>query len=149
MPSPPFRNWASGFGLEITWFWAKNGTKFEYFLLKFWERLKKFFKGAFFCRSPEKFLKDLFFRDRLKKSFWRPFVILESTCADVLVPWPWPRAFLPLTWPRESLFLEGLFLALASSLVSDSSSGYNIHIVFLYIWAKKNFGVDKTLQNSV
>ena len=27
---PPFGNWASGFGLEIIWFWAKNGTKFEW-----------------------------------------------------------------------------------------------------------------------
>ena len=26
----PFVSWASGFGLEITWYWAKNGTKFEW-----------------------------------------------------------------------------------------------------------------------
>ena len=36
---PPFASWASGFGFEITWYWAKNGTKFEWRL--------------FFCSSPD------------------------------------------------------------------------------------------------
>ena len=31
----------------------------------------------------------------LENFFWRPF-FLESTCACVLGPWPWPRAFLSL-----------------------------------------------------
>ena len=36
---PPLASWASGFGLKITWFRAKNGTKFEW--------------RPFFCSSPD------------------------------------------------------------------------------------------------
>ena len=57
----------------------------HYFLncYNFAERLKNFLENVFLWRSPEKFL-------------WRPFFFLESTCACVLGPWPWPRAFLSL-----------------------------------------------------
>ena len=39
MPLPPFVSWASGFPLEIEWFWAKIGMKFEW-------------RPLFFCSSP-------------------------------------------------------------------------------------------------
>ena len=49
MPPPPFASWASGFELEITWYWAKNGTKFEW---------RPFF---FICSSPDFGRKTFFF----------------------------------------------------------------------------------------
>ena len=58
----------------------------------------KFFWKTFFC---EKFLWRPFFLffifgDRLKNFCEDFFFFLESTCACVLGPWPWPRAFLSL-----------------------------------------------------
>ena len=55
------------------------------------------------------------------------FFFLESTCACVLGPWPWPRAFLSLA-SRVSVLGKAvlglgfllLSLALASSLVSST-----------------------------
>ena len=41
------------------------------------------------------FVKTFFFGDRLK-NFCEDLFFLESTCACVLGPWPWPRAFLSL-----------------------------------------------------
>ena len=84
-------------------------------------------------RSPKKiFLKTFFF-------------FLENTCACVLGPWPWPRAFLslalrgsvlgkavlglerfcprkgcPWPWPWPRIFFVSLALALASSFVSST-----------------------------
>ena len=57
----------------------------------FW---KMFFRGD----RLKNFCEDLFFGDRLK-NFCEDlffFFFLESTCACVLGPWPWPRAFLSL-----------------------------------------------------
>ena len=52
-------------------------------LLKFCGALEKLFGKRFFCGDRLKnFCEDLFFS--------------ESTCACVLGPWPWPRAFLSL-----------------------------------------------------
>ena len=52
---PPFASWASGFGLEITWYWVKNETKFEgrpfFFLLFTW----------FWAKNGTKFEWRLFF----------------------------------------------------------------------------------------
>ena len=56
----PFASWASGFGLEITWYWAKNGTKFEwrpFFLLFTW----------FWAKNGTKFECDIF-------KFWSMFL---------------------------------------------------------------------------
>ena len=55
------------------------------------------------------------------------FFLLENTCACVLGPWPWPRAFLSLA-SRVSVLEKAvlglgfffMFLALASSLVSST-----------------------------
>ena len=44
---PPFASWASGFGLEITWFWAKTGMKFE------WRPFFCCFFVFFFCSSSD------------------------------------------------------------------------------------------------
>ena len=69
-------------------------------------------------RSPEKNFKELFF--------------LENTCACVLGPWPWPRAFprkgCPWPWPR--IFF--VFLALASSLVSSTPP--LVQYLYTYQW---------------
>ena len=81
-----------------------------------WSAWKNFWK-TFFCEIAWKiFVKGFFF-------------FLESTCACVLGPWPWPRAFLSLA-SRVSLLGKavlglglGFFfvsLALASSLVSST-----------------------------
>ena len=70
------------------------------------KRLKNFLENVFLWRSLEKFLWKIFFffGDRLK-NFCEDFFFLESTCACVLGPWP---------WPRECLSSEKLSLALAS-----------------------------------
>ena len=64
-----------------------------------WSAWKIFWK-KFFCGNRLKnFCEDLFFyfEGRLK-NFCEDlfFFFLESTCACVLGPWPWPRAFLSL-----------------------------------------------------
>ena len=82
------------------------------------KRLKNFLENVFLWRSLEKnFCEDLF------------FFFLESTCACVLGPWPWPRAFLSLASRVSVLgkavlgFGLGFFfvsLALTSSLASST-----------------------------
>ena len=58
------------------------------------DRLKKFCEDLFLFN----FCEDLFFvfGDGLKNFCEDLFFFLESTCACVLGPWPWPRAFLSL-----------------------------------------------------
>ena len=63
------------------------------------ERLKNFLESVFLWRSLKKFLWRpffFFFGDRQKKFCENLFFFLESSCACVLGPWPWPRAFLSL-----------------------------------------------------
>ena len=74
--------------------WPVLGSRIALFfeLLKFCGAVEKFFWKTFFCGDRQKnFCVDLsfFFFNRLKN-------FLESTCACVLGPWPWPRAFLSL-----------------------------------------------------
>ena len=99
-------------------------------LLKFCGALEKFFGKRFFVEIAWKiFLKTFFFWRSPKKFLWRLFFCLESTCACVLGPWPWPRAFVSLA-SRVSVLGKavlglclGFFfvsLALASSLVSST-----------------------------
>ena len=80
--------------------WPVLGSRTALFfeLLKFCEALEKFFGKRFFVEIARKiFVKTFFFRRSPKKFLWRPFFFyLESTCACVLGPWPWPRAFLSL-----------------------------------------------------
>ena len=49
--------------------------------------MKNFCEDLFFLRSPEK---------KFLKIFVLFFFFLDNTCACVLGPWPWPRAFLSL-----------------------------------------------------
>ena len=88
-------------------------------VLKNWpvlgSRTALFFKMLKFCETLEKYFGKRFFVEIAWKSFffffeiaWKIFVktfVLESTCACVLGPWP---------WPREGLSSERLSLALAS-----------------------------------
>ena len=76
-------------------------TALVFDLLNFCEALEKFFGKRFLWRSLEKFVWKpfffFFFGDRLKifcENLF--FFFLESTCACVLGPWPWPQAFLSL-----------------------------------------------------
>ena len=92
-------------------------------------RTALFFKLLKFCGALEKiFGKRFFCGDRLK-NFCEDYFFLESTCACVLGPWPWPRAFLSLASNVSVLGKAvlglglGFFfvsLALASSLVSST-----------------------------
>ena len=78
-----------------------------------WSAWKIFWITFFRGDCLKNFCEDLFFGDRPKKFFLRPFFFfLESTCACVLGPQPWPRAF--CSWPQECLSSERLSLALAS-----------------------------------
>ena len=64
-----------------------------------WSAWKIFLKTFFLWRSPEKFLWRPFFLKIAWKIFVKTFILflfLESTCACVLGPWPWPQAFLSL-----------------------------------------------------
>ena len=58
-------------------------------------RTAVFFELLKFCGALEKFFGKLFRGDRLK-NFCEDLFLLESTCACVLGPWLWPRAFLSL-----------------------------------------------------
>ena len=58
-------------------------------------RTALFFELLKFCGALEKFLENVFCGDRVK-NFCEDLFFLESTCACVLGPWPWPRAFLSL-----------------------------------------------------
>ena len=63
-----------------------------------WSAWKNIWK-TFFCEIARKiFVKTFFFFfwDRLKSFCEGLFFFLENTCACVLGPWPWPRAFLSL-----------------------------------------------------
>ena len=63
----------------------------------FFELLK--FCGFLQKKSPKKNLrspKNNFFSSRDLKNFCEDLFFLESTCACVLGPWPWPRAYLSL-----------------------------------------------------
>ena len=82
--------------------WPVLGSRTAVFfeLLKFCGALEKFFRKRFFVEIAWKiFVKTFFFfGDRLKNFCEDLFFsfFLESTCACVLGPWPWPRAFLSL-----------------------------------------------------
>ena len=69
-----------------------------FWIVKFLRRAWKFLWKTFFCGDRLKnFCEDLFFFLEIAwKSFVKTFFFLESTCACVLGPWPWPRAFLSL-----------------------------------------------------
>ena len=61
-----------------------------------WSAWKIFWK-TFFCGDRLKnFCEDLFFFGDRLKNFCEDLFFMESTCACVLGPWPWPRAFLSL-----------------------------------------------------
>ena len=81
--------------------WPVLGSRTALFfeLLKFCEAFEKFFGKRVFVEIAWKFFVKTFFFiwDRLK-NFCEDlfFFVLESTCACVLGPWPWPRAFLSL-----------------------------------------------------
>ena len=69
-----------------------------FWMLKFCGALEKFFGKRFLVEIAWKNFEKTFFFIFLrspKKFLWRPF-FLESTCACVLGPLPWPRAFLSL-----------------------------------------------------
>ena len=84
------------------------------------ERLKNFLENVFLWRSPEKFLlRPFFFGDRLKN--FCEDVFLESTCACVLGPWPWPRAFLSLA-SRVSVLGKAVLGLGLEPCVLDSTS---------------------------
>ena len=72
--------------------WPVLGSRTALFfeLLKFCGALEKFFGKRFFCGDRLKnFCADLFFWRSPEKFLRRPFfLILESTCACVLGPWP-------------------------------------------------------------
>ena len=84
-----------------------------------------------FCGALKKFLGKRFFVEIARKIFVKTFFFLESTCACVLGPWPWPRAFLSLA-SRVSVLGKavlglglGFFLCLGLGLepcVLDSTS---------------------------
>ena len=59
-------------------------------------RTALFFELLKFCGALEKFFGKRFFVEIAKKIFVKTFFFLESTCACVLGPWPWPQAFLSL-----------------------------------------------------
>ena len=79
------------------------------------DRLKNFCEDLFFWRSPEKFLRRLFFfGEHLCLCSWslalassNPVLGFESVCPRKGCPWPWPRIFF-------------VSLALALSLVSST-----------------------------
>ena len=82
--------------------WPVLGSRTALFfeLLKFCEALENFFGKRFFVEIAWKiFVKTFFFFGDRLKNFCEDlffFFFLESTCAWVLGPWPWPRAFLSL-----------------------------------------------------
>ena len=67
-----------------------------------WSAWKIFWKTYFRGDRSKNFCEDLFFFFFFLEIAWKIFVktyfffFLESTCACVLGPWPWPRAFLSL-----------------------------------------------------
>ena len=63
------------------------------------KHLKNFLENVFCGDRLKNFCEDLFFFffEIAQKIFVKTFFfVLESTCACVLGPWPWPRAFLSL-----------------------------------------------------
>ena len=105
--------------------WPVLGSRTTLFfeLLKLCGATEKFFGKRFFVEIAWKiFVKTFFFGNRLKNFVKTFFFSLESTCACVLGPWPWPRAFLSLT-SRVPVLGKALSLALASDFfVSLASS---------------------------
>ena len=92
--------------------WPVLGSRIALFfeLLKFCGAIEKFFGKRFFVEIAWKIFVKIFFfffGDCLK-NFCEDLFFLESTCACVLGPWP---------WPRECLSSERLSLAL--NLASD------------------------------
>ena len=89
-----------GLGLEASSPWKLACPRLEdsaiFWIIKIlWSAWKIFWK-TFFCEDRLKnFCEDLFFFEIAWKMFVKTF-FLESTCACVLGPWPWPRAFLSL-----------------------------------------------------
>ena len=89
-----------------------------------WSDRKIFWKTFFRGDRLENFCEDLFFLEIAWKILWRPFFFsLESTCACVLGPWPWPRAFLSLT-SRVPVLGKALSLALASDFFVSLASSF-------------------------
>ena len=61
-----------------------------------WSAWKIFWKTYFCGDRLKNVCEDLFFFGDRLKSFCEDLFFLEGTCACVLSPWPWPRAFLSL-----------------------------------------------------
>ena len=66
------------------------------------------------------FWKTFFCGDRLK-NFCEDLFFLESTCACVLGPWPWPRAFLSLASKVSVLGKAVLGLSLEPCVLDSTS----------------------------
>ena len=67
-----------------------------------------------------------FFGDRLKNFVKTFFFFLESTCACVLGPWPWPRAFLSLASRVSVLGKAVLGLGPEPCVLDSNSDTYSI-----------------------
>ena len=79
------------------WPVLNSRTALFFELLKFCEALENFFGKRFFVEITWKiFVKTFFFYGDRLKNFCEDLFFMESTCACVLGPWPWPRAFLSL-----------------------------------------------------
>ena len=103
-----------------------------------WSAWKIFWKTFFSGDRLKNFCEDLFFLEIAWKIFVKTFFFFfESTCACVLGPWPWPRAFLSLA-SRVSVLGKavlglglGFFCVLGLGLepcVLDSTSDFYIVI---------------------
>ena len=136
-------------GLKYSKIGLSSGSRTALFfdLLKFCGALEKFFGKRFFVEIAWKiFVKTLFiylffffFWRSPEKFLWGPvFFFWRGTCACVLGPWPWPRAFLYLA-SRVSVLGKAVlgpwifFVSLASSLVSSTPPLIIIH-AFAWYW---------------
>ena len=78
--------------------WPVLGSRTAQFfeLFKFCGALEKFLENVFCGDRLKNFWEDLFFSGDRLKNFCEDLFFSESTCACVLGPWPWSRAFLSL-----------------------------------------------------
>ena len=89
------------------------------------------------------FWKAFFHEDRLKNFCEDLFFFLESTCACVLGPWPWPRAFLSLASRGSVLGKAVLGLGLGFFLCPwPRALCPRLHLWFMYYHIRGN-GLDK------